>query len=267
MRGVTSYILNHPNPVVGLGVYDVCANVLHTVMVYTVSEYCVMVNLIKELSMFIVFEGHDGVGKSTQVTKLREYFESLGRNVVQVRTPGTTPIAEELRLLANRPYGADLATPDVRNLLMSAARIQTWQTVIKPALAKGSVVIADRWLWSGYLYQIVGEGLDYNEWKIINRVLLTKDASPDLTIVMTLDESERRRRKRILNASQESIGVDAMELQGEEFDNKIAKAIHACKELAILSSRICVIQPHSDSDIDTVFKLVVGHVDYVEKHP
>lgn len=212
--------------------------------------------------MFIVFEGHDGVGKTTQLAKLAQYFRDQGREVTTVRTPGSTPISEVCRSLANKNIHGDIATPAVRNLLMTAARIQTWETVVKPALAKGHIVLADRWVWSGYLYQVVGEGSDYAEWKMLNRVLLDKEAMPDLTLVLAVDEVERLLRKKKLNEA--TTDLDLMEQQGEEFDTRISNAIMQCSELAILSNRIALVKQSNDTTIEMVFQDILSHITYLE---
>lgn len=106
----------------------------------------------------IAFEGLDGVGKTTQVEYARRWLESIRRPVEVVQEPGSTPVGEAVRQLL-------LAGPPVRSaeaefLLFSAARAELVRTRIAPALAAGYVVLADRFVDSGWAYQVYGRGID-----------------------------------------------------------------------------------------------------------
>lgn len=102
--------------------------------------------------IFITFEGGEGVGKSTQITRLAEHFRALGREVVQTREPGGTASAEALRgLLVNGKTGEWSATAEA--LLNYAARESHLAEVIRPALAKGRTVLCDRFMDSTRAYQ------------------------------------------------------------------------------------------------------------------
>ena len=95
--------------------------------------------------MYIVLEGIVGSGKTTQVKKLVEYFRQNGAVVTQVREPGTTPIAEDIRHLAQAKHWEEEAMHPLTNAyLYAAARAQTLQTIVKPALERGDIVISDR---------------------------------------------------------------------------------------------------------------------------
>ena len=105
--------------------------------------------------MYIVLEGIVGSGKTTQVKKLVEYFKQNPPNplsqggikpmVTQVREPGTTPIAEDIRHLAQAKHWEDEAMHPLTNAyLYAAARAQTLQTIVKPALERGDIVVSDR---------------------------------------------------------------------------------------------------------------------------
>ena len=97
--------------------------------------------------MYIVFEGIVGSGKSTQVKKLVELFHSKypDKNVIQVREPGSTPIAEDIRHFAQKKeWENEDMHPLTNAYLYAAARAQTLQTVVKPALERGDIVVSDR---------------------------------------------------------------------------------------------------------------------------
>ncbi|MFT4192027.1 MAG: dTMP kinase [Comamonas sp.] len=106
--------------------------------------------------LFITFEGIDGAGKSTHIQALARAFEAQGRRVVLTREPGGTPLAEKLRaLLLN-----DAMDPLSEALLAFAGRRDHLQTVIEPALARGEVVLCDRFTDATFAYQGAGRGFD-----------------------------------------------------------------------------------------------------------
>ena len=115
--------------------------------------------------LFISFEGVDGVGKTTQVERLRDYLEAAGREVVVTREPGGTALGGSLRqLLLREPGdaaeadGADIA-PRAEALIFAADRAQHVAEVVRPALERGAVVITDRYLDSSLAYQAGGREL------------------------------------------------------------------------------------------------------------
>lgn len=170
---------------------------------------------------FIVFEGHDGVGKTTQIWKLEQYFKSKGQEVIVVRTPGGTEVAEGIRELAVFGEGN---TGEVRMALMHAARVHTYENVIRPALRAGKVVLADRWVYSGYLYQVVGDGLNSDRYRRLSEPLIYGNC-PEYTIVLTMDESERKvlkQKELLLNGD---FPTPQMERAGEAYENRISEAI------------------------------------------
>ena len=106
--------------------------------------------------IFISFEGIDGAGKSTHIESLAKSFEAQGRVVTRTREPGGTPLAEKLRaMVLNDPMDALTET-----LLVFAARRDHLQTLIEPALARGEVVLCDRFTDATFAYQGAGRGLD-----------------------------------------------------------------------------------------------------------
>lgn len=143
------------------------------------------------MACFIVFEGGDGSGKSTQVQSLMRRLKR--RNIKSLRThePGGTPLGQALRQLLKR--GGSMA-PISELMLFEAARAQLVDQVIRPFLNEGGVVIADRFTGSTTAYQGYGRGLDL---KLIER--LNREASgglqPDLTVLLDLPPETALARK------------------------------------------------------------------------
>ena len=141
---------------------------------------------------FIVFEGGDGAGKSTQARALLRQMQRSGHSVILTREPGGTPLGESLRrLLKNRPG----TTPLSELFLFQAARSQLVQQVIQPALEKRTSVICDRFTASTVAYQGHGRGLDLLTIDQLN-LLASAGLSPDLNILLDLPPQSMVTRKR-----------------------------------------------------------------------
>lgn len=142
--------------------------------------------------MFIVMEGGDGVGKSTQLSLLQKDLEQRGYRVTVCREPGSTRLGEAIRhiLLYERSVTIDRMS---ELLLFMAARSQVTSEVIRPALSRGEVVLADRFLLSSIVYQGYAGGLDVDSLWEIGRIA-TGDLRPDLTILLDMPTEESRRR-------------------------------------------------------------------------
>ncbi|MEY4978229.1 MAG: dTMP kinase [Pseudomonadota bacterium] len=106
--------------------------------------------------LFISFEGIDGAGKSTHINRLAQAFQTQGRSVTLSREPGGTPLAEQLRTLLLH----EAMDPLCEALLVFAARRDHLQQVIEPALARGEVVLCDRFTDATFAYQGFGRGFD-----------------------------------------------------------------------------------------------------------
>jgi dTMP kinase len=128
--------------------------------------------------LFITFEGIDGAGKSTHVEALAQAFRDAGRTVVLTREPGGTPLAEQLRQLAlNAPMD-----PLTEALLMFAARRDHLAQVIEPALARGDVVLCDRFTDATFAYQGAGRGFDLQVLTQLERWVQSVEALPAGTL-------------------------------------------------------------------------------------
>ena len=136
---------------------------------------------------FISFEGIDGAGKSTHIDGLAQWFESRGHVVTLTREPGGTPLAEKFRELALH----ESMDPLTEALVMFAARREHLVQVIEPALARGEVVLCDRFTDATFAYQGGGRGFDWNVLKALEQMVQKVPAStlrqPDLTIWFDLD--------------------------------------------------------------------------------
>lgn len=135
--------------------------------------------------LFISFEGIDGAGKSSHIEGLAQAFRDQGRVVTLTREPGGTPLAEKLRQLLLH----DAMDPLTEALVVFAARRDHLVQVIEPALARGEVVISDRFTDATFAYQGAGRGFDWQKLLVLERMAQTGcglDASlmrePDLTI-------------------------------------------------------------------------------------
>lgn len=133
--------------------------------------------------LFIVLEGVEGVGKTTQWTQLISRLREIGKTVVAVREPGGPNVGElirELVLSANRSI-----PPATEALLFAASRAEVVSTVIRPALERGDVVLVDRFLLSTYAYQGGGRGIADADLRAIN-AFATSGLTPDVTLLLTL---------------------------------------------------------------------------------
>ena len=135
---------------------------------------------------FVVFEGGDGVGKSTQVALLARRLGEAGREVVTTFEPGGTPLGAVLRgvLLHGGDVGARTEA-----LLYAADKAEHLHQVVLPALARGAVVVCDRYVDSMVAYQGAGRVLDGDEVERVAR-WATGDLRPDLTVLLDLEPEE-----------------------------------------------------------------------------
>jgi dTMP kinase len=134
--------------------------------------------------MFIVLDGGEGCGKSTQGKLLREHLERRGKTVHVFRDPGTTRVGEMIRNILLNPDHAELAMR-CEMLLYMAARAQMMSEVILPLLAKGDTVISDRFVSSTLSYQLGGEGLTESDILAVGGIAIW-GRWPDLTVILDM---------------------------------------------------------------------------------
>jgi dTMP kinase len=134
--------------------------------------------------VFITFEGGEGAGKTTQISRLADRIEALGREVVRTREPGGSPGAEALRALV--VSGAvDRWSPLAELLIFYAARADHLERTVRPALARGAVVLSDRFADSSRAYQGAGGGVDAAVVAQLDAAVVGAD-QPDLTLILDL---------------------------------------------------------------------------------
>lgn len=163
-----------------------------------------------DTGVFIVFEGIDGSGKSTQIHALHERLRGHGITAVIVREPGGTPVGEQIRqILLEHPFEM---TPLTELLLYEASRSELTRTVLRPALEQGRVVLADRFAMASLAYQSYGRGLDFTLVHQCNTIA-TDGINPSLTIILDVPVEVAFARKRL--------GFDRLERAGREFHERV----------------------------------------------
>jgi dTMP kinase len=182
---------------------------------------------------FITFEGSEGSGKSTQADRLAARFQQCGVPYILTREPGGTPIGESIReLLQFAPHNSNMAA-ETELLLFEASRSQLVREVIKPALERGTCVIADRFFDSTTVYQGAARKLDREMIERLN-AFAVGDCVPDITFVLDVDAAtaesriQRERRK-----------ADRMEQQPAEFYERVREgyrelAMHEPKRIVLI---------------------------------
>ena len=159
--------------------------------------------------LFVCFEGGDGAGKSTQVRLLTEALERRGREVVVTRQPGGTPLGAQIRDLV---LHGDHVAPRAEALLFAADKAQHVDQLIAPALARGAVVITDRYTDSSIAYQGAGRDLGSREvadiqlWAVAGLV-------PNLTVVLDIGAGTGRSRRGDVH--------DRLEAEGDDFHEAV----------------------------------------------
>ncbi len=135
----------------------------------------------------ISFEGSEGSGKSTQISRLAAHLQKTEREVISTREPGGTEIGEQIRNIIVHNSKGDEMCGETELLLFSAARAQLVREVIAPALLRGAIVLSDRFLDSSTVYQGIGRNLAADPVNQINRFAVG-NVMPDLTIVIDVPE-------------------------------------------------------------------------------
>lgn len=154
---------------------------------------------------FITFEGIDGCGKTTQINLLKEYLLTNGYEVLVTREPGARGLGEKFReILLN--YDGEVSQR-CESFLFLADRAQHVDTIVKPALNDGKIVLCDRHTDSTIAYQGYGRMLDITQIKALNE-LAVNGLHPDLTIVFDIDVETSRQRIGKIKDRMESIGDD-----------------------------------------------------------
>jgi dTMP kinase len=159
--------------------------------------------------VFVVFEGGDGVGKTTQVDRLCAWLSSEGHEVLQTFEPGDTTVGAMIRQIVLDPATGEMS-PRAEALLYAADKAQHIFSVVRPALERGAVVVCDRYVDSMLAYQGAGRVLEPTKVEDIAR-WATEDLRPDLTVVLDADLSVTVHAKR---------EKDRLESAGEVFHER-----------------------------------------------
>jgi len=170
---------------------------------------------------FISLEGGEGVGKSTQAKRLAEALEARGHKVLLTREPGGSPGAEAIRALLLEGE-AGRWTAEAEALLFAAARADHVARTIRPALAAGHWVIADRFLDSSLAYQGGADGLGEAAIRDLHRIG-SGGLLPDRTLLLSLPEEEAAARA----AARDRVGADRFGARDPAYHARVAGAFHA----------------------------------------
>jgi len=172
--------------------------------------------------LFVTFEGGDGSGKTTQAGLLESWLTEQGRGVVRTREPGGTDLGLELREIVLHRRGH--IAPRAEALLYAADRAQHVETLVRPALDRGDVVVQDRYIDSSVAYQGAGRVLGGDEVRDLSRWAV-EGLAPDLTVLLDLDEAAARSR---LDASRTT--YDRLEAEAQDFHARVRAAFLAIAE-------------------------------------
>ncbi|WP_243231494.1 dTMP kinase [Microbacterium sp. CIAB417] len=166
--------------------------------------------------LWITFEGGDGSGKTTQASLLEQWLRESGRTVVRTREPGGTEVGVLVRDIVLHHRGDVAARAEA--LLYAADRAQHVETLVRPALARGEIVVQDRYLDSSVAYQGAGRVLDAGEIRQLS-LWATGGALPDVTVLLDLDPASARSR---LDAADKPF--DRLEAEKDEFHARVRAA-------------------------------------------
>jgi dTMP kinase len=199
--------------------------------------------------LFITFEGIEGSGKSTQLTRLRTWLEAQGREVVSVREPGSTSIGNRIRGLLLDPEATDMCD-ETEMLLFAAARAQLVRQVVRPALSRGAIILCDRYLHSSIAYQGWARELGRERVLDINRAAIDGLLPHQVILIdIPVEVAMERARKRA--------GLDRIEREAIAFHEAVRQGYLAERDLD--PERVVVI--NGDQDADAILLQVIQHLD------
>ena len=202
--------------------------------------------------LFIVMEGPDGSGKTTQINLLEQYLKEAGYECLITREPGGTVIGEEVRELILNPEYKEMS-PVTEMLLYAASRAQLVHEVIGPALEAGRIVISDRFVDSSIVYQGIARNLGISTVAAVNAPGIGI-YRPEGIFFIDLSEAEGIRRKK----NQKKL--DRMEQESIDFHHLVSEGYRK-----VLAERPEVIKIDGGKDIDVIQKKIRNHVDELLK--
>lgn len=169
--------------------------------------------------MYIVIEGQDGTGKSTQAKMLMDFYQKQGCEVIMLEEPdGDLPQAHDLHdMILTRGYDLE---PLTNVLLFTAARVELWRKLAEPVLKRGGIVISARNYWSTLAYQGYGEGVSRSKIiKITKDLLPEKYFTPDFGFILTVSDKVRLARQNDRGKLKETF-----EIRPDDFQQKVNAA-------------------------------------------
>lgn len=195
---------------------------------------------------YIIFEGIENSGKTTQSKILAGHLRSIGERVIETREPGGTNLGRDIRrILLNKT--SEIYSPEAELFLFEADRAELFKQVIIPSLERGEQVITDRSYWSTESYQGYGRGMNLEMIRNFNKIA-TYGTKPDLAFIfdMPVEEALASKTKK-----------DRMESLGMEFHNKVR---HGFLEIAAKNKDICILIERGNRGIEEISEEVKYNV-------
>lgn len=189
---------------------------------------------------FVVFDGPDGSGKSTQFRRFSEFVANSGIEVIEVREPGGTHIGEQIRHVLLDPQNKDEINIRCEMLLFMASRAQLVEQRVRPALDAGKFVLADRFISSTLAYQGSAGGLPIADILRVGQIAL-RDCWPDLVVIFDVDEATAAARLSPL------LKQDRMEQKGAEFHRTVRQGY--LEQARNDPARYAVIDSNASADV------------------
>ena len=207
--------------------------------------------------LFITFEGMDGSGKTTQMHRLAARLRAMGRTVLETAEPGGPPIAMKIRRILLDAANQELS-PITEILLYFASRAQNVDEWISPALARGEIVLSDRFTDSSLVYQGGGRNLGPDAVAALEGIAC-RGLKPNLTLLVDVDAESSLARARARNAAAPHCET-RLDDESIEFHRAVWNAYHALA--AAEPERVKVIDGRTDIDTieSAVWEIVSGHV-------
>lgn len=199
--------------------------------------------------MYIVIEGQDGTGKSTQANRLEEFFKSQGKEVLVINEPdGDLPQVHDLHdMILTRGYDFE---PLTNLLLFTAARSELWRKLAEPVLRRGGIVISARNYWSTLAYQGYGQGVSRSKIiKITKEIMPDKYCHPDYGFILTVSDSVRLKRQGARGKSQETF-----EKMPDSFQQKVNAAYPK------IAKEFDLINVDASGTIEDIFRVIKDKV-------
>ncbi len=206
----------------------------------------------KNKGLFVVFEGPDRSGKTTQINLLASYLKSRKIKFILTREPGGCRLSEQIRDILLNP--ANKISPMSELLLYEAARAQHTAEKILPALRKGEIVVSDRFFLATLAYQGYGRQIDLALVRRLNSIAAL-NIKPDITFLFTMPDSEFKKRERIISGVNGG-KTDRIESERESFRKKVNLAY---KKLA--KSEKNIIEIDATGKIEDISALIKKHIE------